>query len=249
MGRTLAATGVGYRSDVGQVRRIHQHHVRAIGRQRLAADRPGQDPRQFQCANAGQGPLVFPQRFQCDRVRIANPLDGEQRLGGDRRGLFRRIPLLEAAQRRGHQAGFGNCRLEVQGLPAEQCPLGILARRLLRIQSEQAQGAVAVVREIRVQADEPIGAAVQTRELVPLRRYLPVHAEPFFAFQRRVRHVDAHTLARRAAHETDFTGGQRRRGDGGLGRGAHRERGRQHRVGAGEFRVAERFPGQTGLLP
>ena len=41
--RQFATAGVGYRFDVGQMRRVHQHHISTMGSQGAAAHRAGQD--------------------------------------------------------------------------------------------------------------------------------------------------------------------------------------------------------------
>ena len=62
MRRQLAAAGVGDGLDVGQPRRVDQHHVGPVGRERAPADRAGQDAREVEHAQARERPLVLAQR-------------------------------------------------------------------------------------------------------------------------------------------------------------------------------------------
>jgi len=61
--------------------------------------------------------------------------------------------------------------------------------------------------------------------------------------------VDTDLLAFAAAQVPDFRCRQRRGRHAGLGRGAHRERGRQHRIRAGQHQMLERLVGQIERAP
>ena len=245
-GRQLAAAGVGDRIDVGQVRRVHQHHVGAVGGQRAAADRAGEDARQVEHAHAGERPAVCGSARQ--RAAGASPMRSiaTSGCGGDRSALRVRVPFVEAAQRGDDEAGLAwrpvrSRAASSRASAARPRALGVRADR----QAEQSQHAVAVVREVGVQAHPAAtGTRVQRRPACPRLRRTTVDREAAAALERRVAHVDAHLLAQAVAPVADLGGGQRRGRERRLRGGADRERRRQHRVGAGQREVLQRRHGR-----
>ena len=154
--------------------------------------------------------------------------------------MGRRVPLREAAQGRGDQAGIGGGALEIDSTPAQQGLLGVGAGCGGRVQPQQAQRTVAVVREIGVDPHPAVGTGIQARELVPWVGAYAVDAEPAAAFERRMHQVDLHLLARRAAPMAKFAGGQRRSRDADLRGGGHGKGRRQHRFTPGQAGIRQR---------
>ena len=248
-GAELAAAGVGDGFDVGQARRVDEHHVGAVGRERLAADRAGEDAREVEHAHAAQGALVCAQHGQRQRRGVADALDGEQRLRRQGLRLRRGVPFVETAQRGDDEALRRSGVFEIARLPLRHARFGIGARGGRGVELHQAQRAVAVMREVRMHAHPAVGALVEARELVPDIGHVPVEAEPARAFERRVQHVDRHVLPRHAALVRQLAGRERGGGDGALRRRADRERRGQHGIGAAQFRKGQGLIGQARLPP
>jgi hypothetical protein len=174
--RQLAPAGVGDRLDVGQRRRVHQHHVGAIGGQRAPANRPGENAGEIEHTQPLQRPGVGGQRRQGQRRRITDALDAHQGQRRDGARLRMQVPLFEAARGRDHQSGPRRGVLEFLRPPARQRRRHRLTLgRWARLAAQQAQGAVPVVREVGMDAHPVrrlgIAAAVETGDLVPGRRH------------------------------------------------------------------------------
>jgi hypothetical protein len=249
---SFAAARVGDRCDVRQMRRIHEHHIGAVSRERPAAHRPREDAREVQHLDAFERTLIKCERRQLDRRRITDTLDGEQRLRRNCAALLRCIPLLERAQRRRDQLRIGHGGFEFDRVPRHQCSLRVFAFCIRRVEPEQPQCAVAVMPEVRVDSIEAVLAWVQAREGVPQIGHAAVDREPAGAFERGVVHLHAHALAGCAARVAQFAGGQSRSSDRRLRRVADGEGGWEHRVLPGEMDETQRIlrqlcePPETG---
>ena len=204
MGRKLATAGFGDGIDIGQVRRVHQHHVGAVRCQGPSGDWSGQHPREVEHAHPVQGAIRCHQRDQRARRRVADAFDADQGQTGHRFALRVLVPFTEAAHGGNYQVGLGRCLLEVFGGPRLQGGFDIGAlRQFLARTAEQTQHTGAVVVKVGVNA-HPAAAAfgpagVQTGKLVPGRGNPPIQAEPAAAFQRRFPHVHRNRLPGLAA--------------------------------------------------
>jgi hypothetical protein len=135
--RALAAAGVGDGFDVGQVRRVDQHHVGAVRGQRAAADRAGEDAREVEHLHAFQRALASRSGGSGERAPHRRCGDGEQRLRGDGLRLARGVPLREAAQRGDHQARHRRGLLEVSASHCQHRLLGVRAFGGGRVEPQQ----------------------------------------------------------------------------------------------------------------
>ena len=207
------------------MRRVHEHHVGAIGGECPSGHRAGEDAREVDHVHTGQRTRVRVQGRQTARRRVADAVEGNQRLRRDGRAMRMSIPRVEAAQRGDDQARVGRGLFERERILRCECSNDIVARhRVARRQPEQAKRAIAVVREVRMNAHPAAAARVQAGILLPRRRNTPVDREPVAAFVCRMTHVDRYPLSGPAAQQAQAGRCQRRCGDGRLRRGADAKR-------------------------
>ena len=244
MRRALAAAGVGDGADVGQMRRVDQHHVGAVGRQRPTGHRPGEDARQIEHEQTFERPHRCRQIGPAKRRRVADSRDLDQRQRCDGGLLWMRLPLLERAQRSGDEPGIGGGLLERLGLPAFERSGDLFACRARpRRQAEPLQQAVSMVREVGVQPDPAARiakpAAIQAGQRVPQLHIAPVEPESAAGFERGFAHVDGDALNDAVAGASDFRCRQCGCGQRCLHGGADGERRRQRRLAAVELQAVE----------
>ena len=163
LARKLAASRVDHqRFDRRQMRRGHQQHVRAVRRERAAADRARDDAREIEDPHAAERAWRLRKRL---RRRIADALDRECRQRGHRHALRVAVPFLEGSLRRDHESRLGRSLFEVLCAPLGE---RLLHGSLVVVAGEERQHAVAMMREIGVQANPPaVAAAVGPGDLVP----------------------------------------------------------------------------------
>ena len=230
-----------------QVRRRDQQHIGAVRGERATAHRPGDDAREVEDVNARERALGRGQGL--DR-RVADLIDAKERKASDRAALRILVPLAKCAARGDDEADLGGGGLELFRLPAVERALrggAVVAT------AEQGEHPVAVMRQIGVQAQPTaVAAAIEPRDrVVILGRRLSIDTQvPFAAeFDGGAAHVDADTLGAASAQAPQFARCQRGGGDSRLCGGAHAKRGRQHRLGAGEFDRFERCLRMPGIAP
>ena len=227
------------------MRRRDAHDIGAVGRERAAADRAGNDAGKIEHAQARERAIL---RWARQRTRggLADPLDFEQGQPRHRDPLRVRLPFRRRAVERGDEAGFRHRGLELCALPLQE---GCLHGFAVVGAVEQREDAVAVMRKIGVQAHvAAIAGAIDAGNLVPGRArrlageaYVTLAAE----FHRGMAHVDGDRLRAAGASPPKLRRGQPGRRDRRLGNGTDAERGRQHRLGAGERHARQRL----GLTP
>ena len=172
---------------------------------------------------------------------LADAGDLEQRQLRHRAPLRVRRPFRRRTHHGGDQLGVGGRRLEFLALPLGKCGLHGLA---LVGAGEQLQHAGAVVREVGVQAHvAPIAGAIDAGDLVPggpRRLAVEAHVALAAELDRRRAHVDRDGLGAPGPRAPDLGRRQPRRRDRRLRRSADAERGRQHRLGAGQRDALQR---------
>ena len=119
-GRKLAATRVGVEHRLArEMRRRDAHDIGAVGRERAAADRAGNDAGEIEHAQARERAIL---RWARQRARggLADPLDFEQGQPRHRHPLRVRLPFRRRAVERGDEAGFRHRGLELCALPLQR---------------------------------------------------------------------------------------------------------------------------------